>query len=894
MEKADINILSLLKEIFKPFLPDENLFIEVRPLPGGQVKRKVKEIRHSGIALNGLRYLFPLTEEGLKDAVEFSLKANENGYHAYFGVLPRTADGEVYASEIYTLFQDIDFHDGEEKDPIELKNRIKAAEERYGIVPNAVVDTGAGYHVYYFLEKSIDKNTWIAVQSVLRKTLKADEKVAKDLKRILRLPDTINWKYGVESELVFLNDVRTPAELIPPIAEKFGGKDAQEVILDRELSKEDIDAVISVLKPFYIKGYRHEILNYLVAFLYKNGITEQSAYNLVERLADETADEERENRTAFVSWFYEKGKDPQEVKGYTGLEEVFEKVKSDYSVDADPLEALSVLQTKVGKRTVGKDTLIVYTNFSSPGGYINSKRNKGIYAFKKTQDRFQITKEILRACIEEVKIIRNPYTNATQFFVVFRTKTGRLMEIQGGFREILARLEAEALIVNRGADIALSAIVSVAEENGMARVIDDIDVQGFFMDKNGNMVANWEFPDPDTEKAVDALIVLSELVEKWFAGDPKAGAVIKWGILSPFFFVRKQMELSPWKWIFLLGTGGTGKSTLLQVIAHIFGVPLALMEISAGSISTEARLGRKLSQWTFPFVVNEASGIFAGNEGIRELIKNAWDRITFRGKYREGQFVEELSLAPLAFTSNEHIEFTQAELRRVDVFLFSWKNHVPEEKRIEFENWKKRLKTLEYLGREIYAVVKEHTEEILNTENYLQAGEQILERLYRKFSLEVPKWVYQSPTEEDFFGTEKDYKAEVRDGIVSLLKTYVTQKLKEYLGRAVAYRAEFTEGNRYRTELRYKLLELQEKNIPSDVLLYEGDMADEIVIKKGFLEYLKKNGLKVGTLKEVAELLGGTYGQASLRTINVKGLKVVRVPYSHVEEEVSFEDELAV
>jgi len=568
------------------------------------------------------------------------------------------------------------------------------------------------------------------------------------------------------------------------------------------------------------------------------------------------------------------------VKGYSGLEEEFETIKEEYNVNADVLETLSKIQEILGKKTIGKDSLIVYTRFhKTPSGFINSRRRKGIYAFVKEENGIKLTKEIVRACIENVRIVRNPYTNTTQFTVSFRTKTGRLLEAQGSFKELLARLENEALVVNRPAELALSSLLTIAEENGIAQVIEDIEVQGFYVDKDGNLVANWEFPESDTEKVVDALSVLNQLITKWFDKDPKAVAVVKWAILSPFFFARKQLGYSPWKWLFLLGTGGTGKSTLLQTVAYIYKVPLALMEISAGSISTEARLGRKLSQWTFPFIVNEAKSIFTGNEDIRELIKNAWDRITFRGKYKEGQFIEELSLAPLAFTSNEHIEFTQAELRRMDVFVFSWKNRISEEKRIEFDNWKKKLGLLQYLGKEISKIVKEGLEEILSAENYLLAGETVLEKLYKKYSLEVPDWVYIKPREEDYYGTEKEFKEELKDLIITLVNEYVLLKLKEYTGLIGKIG---DESDKYSLKTRLKLL--KEKNIPSDVLLYEGDMTDEIVIKKGFLAFLKKNGVKVGTLKEIAELLGGVYERITIRGIGIVGLKVVRVPISVFEE----------
>jgi len=879
-------ILSFLTEIFKPFLGNENLYIEIRPLPQeGKVRKKIKEIRHKGIPINGLRYLFPLTNEGLSDAVDFALKANENGYHAYFGVLPRAVNGEVYTSEIFTLYQDLDFHH-EEVSATEIKNRLKKLYENYKIVPNIVISTGRGVHYYFLLQEPIDTKTFKAVQAVICKTLKADEKVAKDIKRILRLPYTINWKYEELCEIdVFETSERIEKEKIESIAKRYKGnpKD-EEIILDRDLKDEQIKEIVEAIKPFYVKGHRHNIVNYLTAYLFKNGIKQETAFKVIEKLTEETKDEEREKRIYFVEWLYE-NKSVDEVKGYSGLEEEFETIKEEYNVNADVLETLSKIQEILGKKTIGRDSLIVYTRFyKTPSGFINSRRRKGIYAFVKEENGIKLTKEIVRACIENVKIVRNPYTNTTQFTVSFRTKTGRVLEAQGSFKEILTRLENEALIVNSPAELALSSLLTIAEENGLAQVIEDIEVQGFYINKDGNLIANWELPESGTEKVVDALNILHQLITKWFNEDPKAVATLKWAILSPFFFTRKQLGFTPWKWLFLLGTGGTGKSTLLQTVAYIYKVPLALVEISAGSISTEARLGKKLSQWSFPFIVNEAKGIFTGNEDIRELMKNAWDRITFRGKYKEGQFVEELSLAPLAFTSNEHIEFTQAELRRMDVFVFTWKNRISEEKRIEFERWKKKLELLQYLGKEIYKIIKEGLEEILSAESYLLAGEVVLERLYKKYSLEVPSWVYTKPSEEDYYGTEKELKEELKHLIVNLVNEYVLFKLKEYIGTIGEIG---NKSDKYSLKTRLRLL--KEKNIPSDVLLYEP--TEEVVIKKGFLSFLKKNGVKVGTLKEVAELLGGSYGVATLREIGVKGLKVVRVPASVFEEGTEEESE---
>ncbi len=872
MEERINDIILFLQKIFKGYI-GSGLFLEIRPLPSNKSKGTLKKIKPiGGISLQvGLRYLFPLTEDGIKYATEFSLKVNEHGYHAYYGVLPRDEEGEVYTDDIQVLYQDIDYHDTGKVDINDLKNRILRCDQYHGVTPSIVVNTGMGFHVYYLTEP-IDLKTWKACQKVLCSCLNADDKVAGDVKRILRLPFTINWKYNTQSYIVSEQDIIVGKETLQKIASKYKEVKSEHVVVDRVLTDKEIQEIVEAVKPFYRRGHRHNIVNFLTAFLYKNGIAENSVYKVVELLAEN--DEEKEKRIDFVSWFYEKGKPAEEVKGVTGLEEEFEIIKEKYSVEKDILDTLSVLQSVVGRKTVGKDSLIVFTEFyKKPRGYINSRRRKGIYSFVKDEDSIKIEREIIRACIDSVKIIRNPYTHTTFFELSLTTKAKRNMELAGTFKEILNKLESEALITHRKADLALSSILSIYEETKNAEVIEDIQVSGFYMTKEGEIIANCELPEHDKSSVNEALCVLHEFIDRWFKDDPKAVTVVKWCLLAPFFFVRKQMELNPWKWIFLLGTSGTGKSTLLQLAGYFYGINIGLMEISAGAIGTEARLGKKLSQWTFPFIVNEAKAIFTGNESLRELLKNAWDRITFRGKYKEGVFIEELSLAPLAFTSNEHIEFSQAEYRRIDVFQFSWKNRIKEEQRKEFEKWKKNLRILNYIGRAVFEIIRSNID-ILSYGSYIDAGEEILKTLYYTYSGTIPEWCFLKPEDEDFYIAEKNFEDEIYDDLIRLIYLYVIDKLREYTGNVYAYK-----DGQVSYEFKDRIMYIQGKNIPSAVM-YDSE-TDQIYITKEFLEYLNnRKYTKVGTLKEIAEILKGKYTSVTKRKLFLIAKKVAVIPCS--------------
>jgi hypothetical protein len=97
----------------------------------------------------------------------------------------------------------------------------------------------------------------------------------------------------------------------------------------RELDDERVMDIVVILRPYYLKGRRHEFVLYLSGWLRKEGIIIVSTRKVIEELADK--DEELYDRQATLEDTYNK-ESPDELKGYQGLLEILEAQTSSAQV----------------------------------------------------------------------------------------------------------------------------------------------------------------------------------------------------------------------------------------------------------------------------------------------------------------------------------------------------------------------------------------------------------------------------------------------------------------------------------------------------------------------------------------------------------------------------------
>jgi len=126
-----------------------------------------------------------------KEVDQFSMLHNKER-HIFFGVASRDGKGgkKKNVVNISCLWADIDFKNIPEK---EYDQKMKV----FPFEPTIIIRSGNGFHLYFVLEKSVKQNDGIEIE-------RANEWIAtelggdnvKNFDRILRLPETVNHKYG--------------------------------------------------------------------------------------------------------------------------------------------------------------------------------------------------------------------------------------------------------------------------------------------------------------------------------------------------------------------------------------------------------------------------------------------------------------------------------------------------------------------------------------------------------------------------------------------------------------------------------------------------------------------------------------------------------------------------
>jgi hypothetical protein len=154
---------------FLDFLMLNEGFVEIRSIRDGKVRQWFSKDRQA--------------------AVDLALEQSDQGWDAYFGVLPRTdmlGDAEHITDATPVLWADLDAKVHGDK-----QTALRAL-VRYRVPPSVVVDSGHGYHAYWKLKGAIRFALAQKAMKGIASQLKGDH--VYDQARILRIPGTTNWK----------------------------------------------------------------------------------------------------------------------------------------------------------------------------------------------------------------------------------------------------------------------------------------------------------------------------------------------------------------------------------------------------------------------------------------------------------------------------------------------------------------------------------------------------------------------------------------------------------------------------------------------------------------------------------------------------------------------------
>jgi hypothetical protein len=188
----------------------------------------------------------------------------EQGYDAYFGCAKyETDEGRTTknAKWFKSFWLDLDCGEGKEYENQAIAlNGLKQFCEATGLPRPSIVNSGRGIHAYWPLEEIISYNDWKPTAEALKKLcaikrLYADVSVTADAARILRVPETLNFKNPTEPYKVAVMLMSKPVKF-----EEFKEKLGVDLLTAMPATKRPLDEATRALMGNRISKFANIML----------------------------------------------------------------------------------------------------------------------------------------------------------------------------------------------------------------------------------------------------------------------------------------------------------------------------------------------------------------------------------------------------------------------------------------------------------------------------------------------------------------------------------------------------------------------------------------------------------------------------------------------------------
>jgi hypothetical protein len=666
----------------------------------------------------------------------------------------------------------------------------------------------------------------------------------------------------------------------------------------RELTNTEILKAVEALRSIYVPGYRQHIWLYLSGWGAKAGISPISIAQILVALYSELQDEDSiKTRGSAIIYSYGKagislepymekikevlGEEPygllsekteENVKGYTGLQEIFENIfrskgMNEKEAEENAISLINTLSEVLGKPSPFRDSLTIQIDYDKQI-YAVANLNKlvCVRARRGKEGGLRYMEKVIMGAPTKITVYYSPLKGEnTKFKVVWEAKTRpRPIEIDPVEKEdLLAFLEREGLVLHtRLAKDILSAILEGAIEKGFAEIKIEVDKPGFFL-VDGKIVAvkvNTDMPEPEElRKALEFFLLVAKYFEHVI---DRFSFTMRWGLIAPFSYIYKQKGRML-RGLYAHGQSGAGKTTQGKIYLSMWGLEdFERHVMGATNIDTPAKMGKVVSSSTFPIVANEPRGLFEKTEMV-EMVKNVIEGLTARARHEHGIFREIPALRNIHFTSNSFLPKDDAILRRFYVEEYTPRDIVSEDKIKEFEkNISPRIRTFELapIGRYVANYILEHGLE----EEPIDYITKILAEGFKYAGLKAPDWL---------FGDYKEFEASLTtfmtDTLESLRNFFVTrinEEFNRFIGKVVVEtETGYKTKERRDVELEEKVKVVLENNlIPWMHLVDSGKLGNAVVITSGILEEINGKIPNISNLKAIAEYLKCDYTRVKI------------------------------
>ena len=285
---------------------------------------------------------------------------------------------------------------------------------------------------------------------------------------------------------------------------------------------------------------------------------------------------------------------------------------------------------------------------------------------------------VLSCYPNKIIIHDNPISDAGRTFTIdWITKNG------GNFKtESMLIPEIETYLENHGYVLSpknlrgtIAGILQISMDNNLAILKNDIETPGFYYNSETETIdiVDYEYTSPTIQELNKSLDLIEELASYFKNHEDKLATTLKHSLVSPFGFIKKQLNqplenLIPY--LYHYGKAGSGKTTMARIGLYFWGTPSVENDIGGSEADTIARLGKQVSKSTFPMIINEPNAIFS-KKTLTEIMKTAVERTNARRRFEGKTFQTILSLATVQFTSNYSLPAEEGLSRRFLQLLYT-------------------------------------------------------------------------------------------------------------------------------------------------------------------------------------------------------------------------------
>ena len=362
--------------------------------------------------------------------------------------------------------------------------------------------------------------------------------------------------------------------------------------------------------------------------------------------------------------------------------------------------------------------------------------------------------KVLSCYPNRIIIHDNPISDAGRTFSIYWiTKNGASFKT-----ESMLIPEIEQYLINHGYVLsprdlkgAIAGIIQISIDKNLAEIKNEIETPGFYWNHETEQldIIDFEYTAPTTRNLEKSLVLIEGLSDFFKGNESKLATILKWNLVAPFAFAKKQLgqpleNLIPH--LYLFGKSGSGKTTASRIGIYFWSTPSSKEnDIGGSEADTIPRLGAQISTSTFSKIINEPSAIF-NKKSLTEMMKTAVERTNARRKFEGNNFNVILSLNPIQYTSNFSLPNVEGLSRRFLQLLFTHSEKKEDEEKEEFMKKYRMDQPTECLFHDLKFLADFTLEYIVNHPeilklNWHNLANKMVMQAYINCGRHVPQWL---------------------------------------------------------------------------------------------------------------------------------------------------------